>query len=79
MGIVLSFWNVLAMMAPWILVGFLLARAVSVLLPRKWVVGVMGRARGWRGEGRGRRTDARRGGCRVRVDEGRSLLLLPLP
>ena len=49
MGIVRSFWNVLAMMAPWLLVGFLLAGVVSVLLPRKWVVGVMGRARGWRG------------------------------
>ena len=49
MEIVLSFWNVLAMMAPWLLVGFLLAGVVSVLLPRKWVVGVMGRARGWRG------------------------------
>ena len=49
MEIVLLFWNVLAMMAPWLLVGFLLAGVVSVLLPRKWVVGVMGRARGWRG------------------------------
>lgn len=49
MEIILSFWNVLAMMAPWLLVGFLLAGVVSVLLPRKWVVGVMGRARGWRG------------------------------
>lgn len=49
MEIVLSFWKVLAMMAPWLLVGFLLAGVVSVLLPHKWVVGVMGRARGWRG------------------------------
>ena len=49
MEIVLSFWNVLAMMAPWLLVGFLLAGVASVLLPRKWVVGVMGRALGWRG------------------------------
>ena len=49
MEIILSFWNVLVMMAPWLLVGFLLAGVVSVLLPRKWVVGVMGRARGWRG------------------------------
>ena len=49
MKIMLSFWNVLAMMAPWLLVGFLLAGVVSVLLPRAWVVGVMGRTRGWRG------------------------------
>ena len=42
MEILLSFWNVLAMMAPWLLVGFLLAGVVSVLLPRKWVVGVHG-------------------------------------
>ena len=44
-----SLWNVLAMMAPWLLAGFLLAGVVSVLLPRSWVVGVMGRARGWCG------------------------------
>lgn len=49
MKIGLAFWNVLAMMAPWLLVGFFLAGVVSLLLPRKWVVGVMGRARGWRG------------------------------
>ena len=45
MEIILSFWNVLAMMAPWLLIGFLLAGVASVLLPRTWVVGVMGRRR----------------------------------
>ena len=49
MAFLLSFWNVLAMMAPWLLGGFLAAGIVSVLLPREWVVKVMGGARGWRG------------------------------
>lgn len=49
MDALLSLWNVLAAMAPWLLVGFFLAGAVSVLLPREWVVKAMGRARGWRG------------------------------
>ena len=44
-----SFWNVLAMMSPWLLSGFFLAGMASVLLPREWVVGAMGRAKGWRG------------------------------
>ena len=34
MELLLSFWNVLAMMAPWLLAGFFLAGVVSVLLPR---------------------------------------------
>ena len=38
MELLLSFWNVLAMMAPWLLAGFFLAGVVSVLLPRAWVV-----------------------------------------
>lgn len=49
MTILISFWNVLAMMAPWLLVGFFLAGVVSVLLPRDWVVKTMGRTKGWRG------------------------------
>ena len=49
MELLLSFWNVLAMMAPWLLAGFFLAGVVSVLLPRAWVVSAMGRAKGWRG------------------------------
>lgn len=44
-----SFWNVLAMMAPWLLGGFLLSGFVGVFLPREWVVKAMGKARGWRG------------------------------
>ena len=44
-----SLWNVLAMMAPWLLIGFFLAGVVSVLLPREWAVRTMGQAKGWRG------------------------------
>ena len=50
MELLLSFWNVLAMMAPWLLAGFFLAGVVSVLLPRAWVVSAMGRAKGWRAD-----------------------------
>ena len=49
MKILIALWNVLAMMAPWLLAGFFLAGVVSVLLPREWVVKAMGRAKGWRG------------------------------
>ena len=49
MKMLIAFWNVLAMMAPWLLAGFFLAGVVSVLLPREWVVRAMGRAKGWRG------------------------------
>lgn len=49
MSILVSFWQVLAAMAPWLLGGFLLAGVVSVFLPREWVVKVMGGSRGWRG------------------------------
>ena len=49
MKILIALWNVLAMMAPWLLIGFFLAGVVSVLLPREWVVKAMGRAKGWRG------------------------------
>lgn len=49
MDLFISFWNVLAMMAPWLLIGFFLAGVASVLLPREWVVRAMGRAKGWRG------------------------------
>ena len=49
MAAIAAFWNVLAMMAPWLLVGFLLAGIISVLMPREWVVRAMGRTRGWRG------------------------------
>lgn len=46
---ILAFGRVLAMMAPWLLGGFLLSGIVAVFLPREWVVRVMGKARGWRG------------------------------
>ena len=46
---ILAFGRVLAMMAPWLLGGFLLSGIVAVFLPREWVVKVMGKARGWRG------------------------------
>lgn len=49
MEVLISLWNVLAMIAPWLLIGFFLAGVVSVLLPREWVVMAMGRAKGWRG------------------------------
>ena len=49
MEVLISLWNVLAMMAPWLLIGFFLAGLVSVLLPREWVVRTMGRAKGWHG------------------------------
>ena len=49
MTIVVSFWNVLAMMAPWLLSGFLLAGVVSIFLPKAWVEKTMGKSRGWRG------------------------------
>ena len=49
MTIIKSFWNVLAMMAPWLLFGFLLAGVISVLMPREWAEKAMGRAKGWRG------------------------------
>ena len=44
-----SLWTVLAQMAPWLMLGFLLAGVVSVLLPAKWVSSVMGGSRGWHG------------------------------
>ena len=49
MSLVSSFWGVLAQMAPWLLCGFLLAGAISELMPAKWVASVMGGARGLRG------------------------------
>ena len=49
MDILVSFWNVLAMMSPWLLGGFLLAGVVSIFLPKAWVEKTMGKSRGWRG------------------------------
>lgn len=49
MDILFSLWNVLAKMAPWLMLGFFLAGVASVLLPREWVVKSMGRKKGFRG------------------------------
>ena len=49
MAFLSSLWTVLAQMAPWLMLGFLLAGVVSAVLPMKWVSSAMGRARGWRG------------------------------
>ena len=47
--IVKALWNVLAMMAPWLLGGFLAAGVLAVLMPRAWAEKAMGRAKGWKG------------------------------
>lgn len=47
--ILLAFWQVLAMMAPWLLGGFILAGIAGVLMPREWAEKTMGKAKGWRG------------------------------
>lgn len=49
MEILMAFWKVLAMMAPWLLGGFLLAGIVGVLMPREWAEKAMGKAKGWKG------------------------------
>ena len=49
MDILFSLWSVFALMAPWLLCGFLLAGVVSIFLPKAWVEKTMGKSRGWRG------------------------------
>ncbi len=49
MNILFAFWNVLSEMAPWLLGGFFLAGVVGVLIPKEWVVKIMGGSRGWKG------------------------------
>ncbi|MBO7721347.1 MAG: permease [Kiritimatiellae bacterium] len=44
-----SFWNVFAMMAPWLVVGFLAAGVIAVWIPRGLVMRVMGGTSGWKG------------------------------
>ncbi len=44
-----AFWNVLTEMAPWLLGGFLLAGLAGVLIPKSWIVKIMGESRGWKG------------------------------
>ncbi len=48
MDLIVAFWNVLAEMAPWLLGGFLFAGLTGVLIPKAWVVKVMGESRGWK-------------------------------
>ncbi len=45
----LAFAHVFAMMAPWLVFGFLMAGVVAVLIPRNWVNRVMGGSSGFRG------------------------------
>lgn len=49
MTILISFWQVLLMMAPWLIVGFLIAGMVGVLMPREWAEKAMGKSKGWKG------------------------------
>lgn len=49
MAILDSFQHVLLMMAPWLIVGFLIAGMVGVLMPREWAEKAMGKSKGWRG------------------------------
>lgn len=37
------------MMAPWLVIGFLIAGMVGVLMPREWAEKAMGKAKGWKG------------------------------
>lgn len=46
---VLSFWAVFASMAPWLLLGFLIAGVIAVCIPRSFVMKTMGEASGFRG------------------------------
>lgn len=41
-----SFWNVFAMMAPWLLFGFLIAGIIAVCIPRSFVIKTLGGASG---------------------------------
>lgn len=49
MKILISFWNVFAMMAPWLVIGFLAAGIIAVWIPKTWVNKVMGGSSGWKG------------------------------
>lgn len=46
---VLSFWAVFASMAPWLLMGFLIAGVIAVCIPRSVVMKTMGEVSGFRG------------------------------
>ena len=49
LNLVKSFWNVFAMMAPWLVVGFFAAGVIAVWIPRSLVIRVMGGTSGWKG------------------------------
>lgn len=49
MKMALAFWNVFAMMAPWLVMGFFFAGVIAVWIPRSWVNRVMGGQSGWKG------------------------------
>lgn len=47
--ILIAFALVFAMMAPWLVFGFLMAGAIAVWIPRSWVNRVMGGSSGFGG------------------------------
>ena len=47
--ILLAFVHVFAMMAPWLVFGFLMAGIIAVWIPRSWVNRMMGGSSGFRG------------------------------
>ena len=38
----MTFWNVFAMMAPWLIAGFFIAGTIAVCMPRDFVTGFLG-------------------------------------
>ncbi len=49
LSVISAFWNVFARMAPWLLFGFFAAGVLAVLIPRPFVMRVMGRRTGFAG------------------------------
>ena len=47
--ILIAFVHVFAMMAPWLVFGFLMAGIIAVWIPRSWVNRMMGGSSGFRG------------------------------
>ena len=43
-----AFWDVFAMMAPWLIVGFLIAGIIAVYIPREFVMKFLGTSGGFR-------------------------------
>ena len=48
-AILIAFVHVFAMMAPWLVFGFLMAGIIAVWIPRSWVNRMMGGSSGFRG------------------------------